>query len=158
MVVEIPESDAAYDIGPARCRVPACDRRLAARHDKARVVSESWCEYLADPAVEQAKNLVRVEYEHHALAPKARQALGGVFSAGRRSSDGGSETLQETAFGRLDRTAVDLHDRFATASRLPGKRLDECRLADAGDAVDEDNERAALLQRLEEGVLLHGPA
>ena len=154
---EIPERQAQYERAPARRRVPDRDGGLAACQDEARVVAQRGSEEPADPAVEQAQDLVGVDDQHDALA-EPRQALGRLLGARRRASDGASEGIQESRLGRLDRAAVDLHHRRARVARLAGERLQQRRLADAGDAVHEDDEAAALLERPEQGGLLRGPA
>ena len=66
-IFEVAEPDTAHELAPTRRRIPACDGRLAPRHDQPRVVAQGRCKRQADPAVEQAKNLICVEDQHDAL-------------------------------------------------------------------------------------------
>ena len=156
-IIQIPEADATHELAPTRRAPPGCDGRLAACHDEARVVAQSRCEDPADPAVEQAQDLVGVQDQHDALA-KPRQSLGRLLGTCRGAPDGRSEGLQEAALGRLDRAAIDAHDRRTEIPRLAGERLEQRGLAHAGDAVHEDHELAALLEHPEQGGLLRGAA
>jgi hypothetical protein len=121
---------------------PAGHRRLPSRQHQPHVLREHRHEGLPQPRVEQPEELIGVQDQHDLMAELAKPPRG---SLGSRQVTPGLwfQRCKQATLGRLDRTAVQSNDCRAAGARLDAEGFDECRLADAGDAVDEHDERAA---------------
>ena len=129
---------------------PAITRRVLSRRAGAKFPADPGCRAGAEPRMCRGR------------ARRAPRAPPGAPPPLRRSSALLRRRLRgpsrkPRSVGSIDRQSIrtTVAPRVASLAR---ERLEQRRLADAGDAVHEDDEPAALLQRPEQGGLLRGPA
>ncbi len=131
---------------PAHGARPAGHGRLPTRQDEPDLVRQGGHERLAQPWIEQPSELVRVENEHDPFTESVQPGRGGL-GGGQLATRLAFERGEEPSLGRLDRAAVQSEDGRPVGPCLDAERLDKRRLADAGDPVDEHDERAALAEQ-----------
>src|SRR5439155_10967316 len=125
---------------------PAGHGRLATGQDDPDRVRQGREEGLAQPWIQQPKQLVCVENEDDPLTELVQPGRGGL-GGGELATRLAFERGEEPSLGRLDRASVESEDGRPGGPCLDAKRLDKSRLADAGDSMDEHDERAALTQQ-----------
>ncbi len=142
---------------PVELGHPRGDRRLAAGQDHPGVVVQRGHQVAAQPGVQQPEHLVRVEREEHPpgqLAERVRR----LGDRPQRPAHGFGQRREESALGRLDGAAVDGHHGRPALPGVRGERAEQGGLADPGDAVDRDDERAVPFDQIEQGRPLPAPA
>ena len=135
---------------------PARHRRLAPRHDDPHVVAQGRHERLAEPRVQEPQELVRVDDDDDPsteAAQPGRRGLGGREVAACL----GLERGKEPSCRGLDRATIQIEHRRPGAPGLDAERLDQRRLADPRDAMDEDDEWATLAEQAAEDAQLVVP-
>ena len=118
-------------------------RQIPAHDDEPGVARQRRKELPPEPGLGDAERLVPVDPKYDAAAHgrKARHGISVVALPDRPA-----QLTEEAARGRLDAPAVDPEDGCAAFARTRHERPEQRGFTDAGDAVDERDERTALLK------------
>ena len=144
---EVREQDGPEEA--AELERPGVDRRVATGEDDPDVVVEGRHERLAQPRIERPDELVPIEREDDAL-PERREPRDRAVDVRQHLAGGRGKPAEEAADRRLDRATVQQHGDGPTLARLDQERLEQPRLADAADAVDEHDQRLDVVEHLAE--------
>ncbi len=137
-----PRQVAEREVGeqPTQRPRPAGHGRLAPRQHDTDVACKRGQERLAEPRIQQAEQLIRIEDEDHPIA-ELREPVRGVLRRSQVAARPAFECGQEPPLRRLDGPAVETEHRRPVRPGRDFERMGKRRLADAGDPVDEDDER-----------------
>ena len=124
----------------AQRRRPRRDRLVATGKQEPGGVGDAREQHLADPVVEERERLVVVDREHGPCRLRAERGRD-LRERARLAAELRSERVEEASFRRLDRARVQRHDSGATLTRVRSERREQCRLAHAGETVDEHGNR-----------------
>src|SRR5262249_55067829 len=146
--------DAAEEPGPLRGRAPGRDGRLTPGEHEARVVWQRRYEYLSDPCIRQAKDLIVVEDQHDAR-PASAQTIGQADKRPDLGPQESADRVHNAALGGLNRAAVDAEQPDGPSPpRPPDEGVEQGRLADSTEAMNVNDQRARLgEQRLKQAQL-----
>ena len=128
---------------------PRRDRLVTTGEQEPRGVGDARQQHLADPVVEQREGLVVVDGEHRPRRLRAERGRDLRERAGLAAEPRG-ERVEEASLRRLDRAPIQGHDGGAALTRVRGERREQRRLADAGEAVDEHDDRHVLTDELQQ--------
>ncbi len=151
VVGEGAQPDGTDQLPPAGPGEPRARGRVAARHDQPCVAGEGRDEGAPEPAVQEAQPLVRV-HEEDGRRVQAIQAADDPLERGVRDVEPTAQVVEEAALARLDVPAVHRDDDGAGVPEPGGQGVEERRLPDARDAVDEADHRAVGVEAGREGV------
>ena len=151
---QVQDLDGARQLGRSQ---PAGDRRLSAGEHDAGRIGKRRHEDLAQPRVDQPKDLVVIDDDDRSgrdLAQSGVQPFGCRALAAQRRG----ERVVDPAVRRFEGPAIELDDGRPGVPRVVRETGNEGRLADAGNAVNVDDERLVAGDGFEECTQFLRPA
>src|SRR5918992_3608785 len=100
--------DGRQELSKGAC--PRGAQRITSRKEESSVVGKRGQQRLAQPVVEQAQALERVDDQHSARVPR-REETPGILGRRRGGAKQAAQRAEEARRGRLDTSALELHDR-----------------------------------------------